>query len=151
MLPFRERPFENPDLNVVLSFVPDMRTWSSFPSDHAVMAFAIAASLFRLVPIIGLWAFFHAAVFISLPRLFLGLHYPSDVLAGALIGITLGVGIPRLPRLDAVTGALIDIEGKFPAPFYAIGFLTLFEIAEMFDSVRLLMVGVFRVIRQMLS
>lgn len=151
MLPFRERPFENPDLHFHLSFEPELRTWSSFPSDHAVMAFAIAASFFRLSPNIGLWAFFHAAVFISLPRLCLGLHYPSDVLAGALIGITLALTISRLPRLDAVTGAFLDIERKFPAPFYAIGFLTLFEIAEMFYPVRALVAGVFQVLRQILS
>src|SRR5262245_23033327 len=42
-LPFRARPFENPDLHLVLSYDPDLGDWSAFPSDHAIMAFAIAA------------------------------------------------------------------------------------------------------------
>ena len=51
-LPFRERPFLRPELHFN---VPDfgLRTWSAFPSDHAVMAFALSASLFRISPLIG--------------------------------------------------------------------------------------------------
>ena len=55
----------------------------SFPSSHAVTSFA-AARAFG-VPL--LWA---AAVPMALSRLYLGVHYPSDVAAGAALGTVLG-------------------------------------------------------------
>jgi undecaprenyl-diphosphatase len=61
----------------------DTRTQLSFPSSHAVTSFA-AARAFR-VP--ALWAL---AVPMSLSRVYLGVHYPSDVAAGAALGTLLG-------------------------------------------------------------
>ena len=59
---------------------------ASFPSSHAVNTFA-AATLFALfyrrwVP----WVAFGLAAVVSYSRVYLGLHYPSDVLGGAMIG-----------------------------------------------------------------
>ena len=152
MLPFRERPFLTPELHFVTPIETGLlRTWSSFPSDHAVMAFALAASLFRISPRIGIWACFHAAVIICFPRLYFGFHYPSDLIGGGLIGITLVLAASRLQGRHAVTGFLLDVERKHPAMFYAIGFFALFEIAEMFDSIRDFAAHTFRVARQLFS
>ena len=150
-LPFRFRPIVNPDLHFIAPFAADMRTWSSFPSDHAVMAFALAASFFRLSPKIGLWACCHAAIFICFPRLYFGLHYPSDLIVGGLIGMTLAFATSQLQGRHAVTGFILDVENKHPAMFYAIGFLTLFEISEMFNSFRFIAMGVFHALGQLLS
>src|SRR5262249_14106632 len=38
-LPFRERPIADPALHLLVPFDAGLRTWSSFPSDHAVVAF----------------------------------------------------------------------------------------------------------------
>jgi len=57
----------------------------SFPSDHAIAAFAIAV----VVAVTNRWlgaAFLAAATSIALGRVFVGVHYPGDVLAGAAIG-----------------------------------------------------------------
>lgn len=61
----------------------------SFPSNHALNNFAAAAFLYKLYPKFK-WIFFTVAILISISRIYLGVHYPSDVLGGALIGFLLG-------------------------------------------------------------
>lgn len=63
-------------------------TQLSFPSAHASTSFAAAAEYARL----GLPApvLYGLAVKLSLSRLYLGVHYPSDVLAGAALGAIVG-------------------------------------------------------------
>lgn len=58
----------------------------SFPSGHTTTAFAVAVVLFLCLPgKFGIPALVLAAL-ISLSRLYIGVHYPTDVLAGFLIG-----------------------------------------------------------------
>jgi len=58
-------------------------------------AFAVCGTLAVLLP--GSLAFFlPAAILIGLSRIFLGLHYPTDVLVGALLGSAIGLGVGRL-------------------------------------------------------
>lgn len=61
----------------------------SFPSNHALNNFAAAIFLMRLFPNYK-WIFLTVATLISFSRIYLGVHYPSDVLGGALIGIAFG-------------------------------------------------------------
>ena len=61
----------------------------SFPSNHAFNNFAAAVFIYRFFPKLK-WALFITAVMISLSRIYLGLHYPSDVLGGAVLGSFIG-------------------------------------------------------------
>jgi membrane-associated phospholipid phosphatase len=65
----------------------------SFPSAHATSSFAVATAMTRVEPLVGTFAFVLAFA-LALGRPYLGMHYPSDVLAGAVLGIILGLLVP---------------------------------------------------------
>jgi decaprenylphosphoryl-5-phosphoribose phosphatase len=64
----------------------------SFPSAHATSSFAVATAMTRVEP----WGAvaFALAFALALGRPYLGMHYPSDVLVGALLGVALGLIVP---------------------------------------------------------
>ncbi len=64
----------------------------SFPSAHATSSFAVATAMTRVEPL-GALAFI-LALALALGRPYLGMHYPSDVLAGIVLGIGLGLIVP---------------------------------------------------------
>jgi membrane-associated phospholipid phosphatase len=64
----------------------------SFPSAHATSSFAVATAMTR-VDSLGALAFV-VALALSLGRPYLGMHYPSDVIAGAALGIVFGLVVP---------------------------------------------------------
>ena len=61
----------------------------SFPSNHALNNFAAAVLLLRIFPKYK-WIFLITAILVSISRIYLGVHYPSDVLGGAIIGSVFG-------------------------------------------------------------
>ena len=65
----------------------------SFPSAHATASFAAATAMSRFAPELKL-ALFGAAATMAVTRPYLGMHYPSDVLAGAVLGTVLGATVP---------------------------------------------------------
>jgi undecaprenyl-diphosphatase len=64
----------------------------SFPSAHATTSFAASRAFGELVPPAPLYA---AAVALGLSRPYLGVHYPSDVLGGAVLGTAIAAAWPR--------------------------------------------------------
>ncbi len=60
-------------------------TSASFPSGHAATAVAGAIAASRVVPGAS-WAFWALAALMAYSRVYLGVHYPSDILGGALVG-----------------------------------------------------------------
>ena len=91
----RERPFAAHPLQTVL-LVPGSSE-PSFPSDHAIAAFAIAFSVLLVGRRLGL-VFVLAAVTIGMSRIFVGVHYPGDVAAGAFVGLLSSLVVWRAGR-----------------------------------------------------
>ncbi len=64
----------------------------SFPSAHATSSFACATAMTRIAPEAAF--LFVLAAAIATCRPYLGMHYPSDVLAGAILGTAIGLVVP---------------------------------------------------------
>ena len=76
----------------------------SFPSDHAAAAFAIAFAVLGYSRRVGI-AYLAAATLIGISRIAVGMHYPSDVIAGALVGFIAAVlvtGAGRRPTTRVI-------------------------------------------------
>jgi undecaprenyl-diphosphatase len=67
----------------------------SFPSGHTITAFAVAISLGAFYPALALGLVF-CAVSVAVSRILLGMHFLSDVLAGAVIGSALACAFASL-------------------------------------------------------
>lgn len=72
------------------ALIPPPLTMYSFPSGHTATAFAAAVVLVYGNPSIGMLALLAAAL-IGFGRMATGVHYPTDVIAGALIGSLVGI------------------------------------------------------------
>ena len=139
VLPFRERPLYNLELHFQMpyTFSPkELIGWSSFPSDHATLFFALATGILLESRFLGVLAVSYVLFFISLPRIYLGIHYPTDIIAGAV----LGSGIAYLASLENVRSSVASRcllwQQKHPSLFYALFFLLSYQIATLFDDVR---------------
>jgi len=87
----RKRPFQAYPEITPLSFSIDI---SSFPSGHTKSVWLSAMVLSQHCPRFAP-AFIAVALVASYSRVYCGLHYPTDVLAGALMGLTLGTAVVR--------------------------------------------------------
>jgi undecaprenyl-diphosphatase len=83
----RERPFTaNTEMELLIAAPSDY----SFPSGHTMASFAAAIVIFRAKKRIGIFALVLASL-IAFSRLYLYVHYPSDVFVGAVMGIGFGL------------------------------------------------------------
>ena len=150
LLPMRARPMHS----LVLGFQtlpgidPELANhWGSFPSDHAALFFALVAVIGQRSRGLGLLALL-SALYGCLPRIYLGLHYPSDIVAGAAFGMAFVVLFERFgPRRMA--GLCIAWARRAPGLFYAAAFLVTFEVATLFEDVRQISRGIPAVLRQL--
>jgi undecaprenyl-diphosphatase len=95
---FRHRPFSV--LEDVHLIVPAPLTPHSFPSSHAAIAFALAFTVLLARRSYG-WALLVLAAFVAFGRVYVGVHYPLDVVAGLLVGLLCAA---LAVRLDGAAG-----------------------------------------------
>jgi len=88
----RPRPFVNNNVNLLFEHLGP-----SFPSGHAAFFFAISTIVFLYNKKAGL-LFFLASIIISLARVFSGIHWPTDILVGAIVGVASGFLIYKLSK-----------------------------------------------------
>ena len=79
-----------------------MPTSTSFPSGHSASALAFAVAVGDVVPALRM-PLRAAAVTVAFSRVYTGVHYPSDVLAGATVGAVLGRLASRVARSEPVS------------------------------------------------
>jgi membrane-associated phospholipid phosphatase len=146
--PFRIRPIYDSHLVQVPLSVPtpsDFLNWSSFPSDHAACLCALGFGLICLSRRLTVPITLYLAGWICLPRIYLGIHYASDVVVGAGLGIATVLLLLKSKWAHATLAhPLLVLADKKPQLFYPPAFLLTFEIATLFWDARTLVRALLR-------
>lgn len=146
ILPFRDRPLVEESLNFVRPYgvhAGELSQYSSLPSDHAVMFFALCTGLMFVAKKVGLAAFVYASIVIMFPRVYCGFHYTTDILAGAVVGIGIAWFANKFFVENAKIKKLVGYAETKPEYFYPIFFVATLLIATMFYDLRVI-IGAFK-------
>ncbi|WP_197063524.1 phosphatase PAP2 family protein [Novosphingobium malaysiense] len=145
LMPFHPRPFVTPGLDLVTPYgfsEKRLHEWSSFPSDNAALAFAMTVGLWRASRPVGWFALLWTLGAFCFPKVFAGMHYPSDIIAGAVIGwasvLLVAWVLPPLASRPLVSAAMTGLRSRRwsrPA-FYCAMFVVLFGIVTLFEDAR---------------
>ncbi len=141
-LPFRDRPMHEDALAFTMPYSINDRVlqgWSSFPSDHAVLFYALAAGMFFISRRVGVFSLVYVTLMIAFPRVYLGLHYATDIMFGAFVGVVVILLCNTRYFLDKVSEPVLNWSNSRPEIFYPLFFILAYQIADMFDSSRALL------------
>lgn len=110
-LSYRPRPFESGLGLNLMQHVPE----NSFPSDHATLVFAIGVTL-----LLSPWrraglALLLLGVGVGWGRVYLGAHYPFDILAGAVLGSLCALAVRQAPVRHALWSWIESLYTRFLA------------------------------------
>jgi undecaprenyl-diphosphatase len=125
---------------------PYFENWSAFPSDTAAIVFAMTTGFWLVSRWWGLlWTTFSIIAVVA--RIYFGLHYPGDVLVGALSGIGVTLAINNEFTHARIAAPLVAVEQRSPAIFYGLLFPLIYEVSTLFSYSR----GIYHAISHVLS
>ena len=123
----RARPYDSSDIyyqwfvEVFNSGLSD----KSFPSGHATATFALVTALFLACDKRYSWLGFVFGILMAISRIYLVVHYPTDVIAGAIVGIT--AGICGYYSVSAIYKQIQKHDNKFTNGFLNLDIISLFN------------------------
>lgn len=142
LMPLRARPLHATTVQMVVPTGLDpgiLNGHSAFPSDHAALSFALAIGVGLVSRRAGALLMLQAAFLVCLPRVYLGLHYPTDIVGGAVLGTIAALSVAR-PGFHAwFTRPLLAWETRSPAMFYPVMILVTLQAASMMEGLRALL------------
>ncbi len=141
--PLRVGPILDPSLHfrppAGLPSQANWTIWSSFPSDHAALFCALLTGVWFVSRRAGIALMLYVLIAICLPRIYVGIHYPSDVLAGAGLGV-FSVLLCSWSRIrESWTATVLHWMERWPGAGYALLFVVTFQIATLFWDIRTLL------------
>jgi len=138
-LVYSVRPIHDPILGQL--FTPHFRSilpedLHSFPSDHGAFLVPLVWAVCALQPWLGA-ATGALLLAVLLARAWTGLHYPTDLLAGAALGLAVAWIERRSPKASARASDLVDrARSRWPVATGSALFLIAYQYAGMFEPVR---------------
>lgn len=136
-LPTHVRPLFDPALHfkAPLSINPAfLNSWNSFPSDHAAVFLGLATALLLVNRTIG-WIAVVVAIWLDVVRIYLGFHFPTDVIGGAMLGIFF-VMLTQPLRFSKPVRWIMSFESSRKPLFYSGWFYFCFGVATLFNDYR---------------
>jgi undecaprenyl-diphosphatase len=130
-------PLHYQDIGIRLPFVVDPTPNDfSFPSTHAAVFFSLCVALWMRSRWLGAAAVVWTLLLICLPLLYLGFHWASDVVAGAVFGVALVLLLRRPIGATGLPDRVVRFSATHPPAFYAIAWLFALQLALLFGDVR---------------
>ena len=84
----------------------------------------------------GLAALLYSLLIVGFPRVYFGIHYPTDILAGAALGALVAYSAHSAAARRQLAGGPLRWEHRSPQVFYVGLFVTSFQFATLFSGVR---------------
>lgn len=149
LLPMRERPrFALPDIAFPpTDYAIELGDWSSMPSDHAMVAGAVAVAVLVVSRPLGLFCLAWGLLGVCLPRVYFGVHYLSDILVGFVLGMALAGLALRFPLRVGTWTWLRQLDARLPAMLILGLFLLGWELINLFAASRRVASGLGRAVR----
>jgi undecaprenyl-diphosphatase len=142
LAPYRERPIAAlAQFQIPYSMSSeDIIHWSSFPSDHAALYVGVSVAILLAARRLGIIALVYTLVFICIPRMYVGLHYPSDILVGALIGTGAVLLTAKASLSIKAVQPVLRYQSQNPSLFYMVSFFMTAQLVDMFTAFRKLVI-----------
>ncbi|MBI3591152.1 MAG: phosphatase PAP2 family protein [Candidatus Melainabacteria bacterium] len=114
----------------------------SFPSDTVALLSTIAIGLFFWNKTLGAFAILFVFFVGILPRLYFGLHYPSDMAIGFIISLLSSWFVEKVNIFNSLSKRILSFQNRYPYIFGTAGFYLAYVIADKFILLRKLPVWI---------